>query len=77
MLLLAVGITVAASVAGIYASYYLDISTGAAVVLAQSLVFAAVYLVSRPDGVLWQQLRRRKNRRQAPSPAQAAAGGAS
>jgi manganese transport system permease protein len=74
MLLLAVGITVASSVAGIYASYYLDISTGAAVVLAQSLVFTMVYLVSRPNGVLWQQLRRRRNRRQAPAGAQAPAG---
>ncbi len=74
MLLLAVGITVASSVAGIYASYYLDISTGAAVVLAQSLVFTMVYLVSRPNGVLWQQLRRGRNRRQAPAGAQAPAG---
>lgn len=74
MLLLAVGITVAASIAGIYASYYLDISTGAAVVLSQSLVFTVVYLVSRPDGVLWQQLRRRRNRKQAPGGARTSAG---
>jgi manganese transport system permease protein len=67
MLVVAVGITVAASLAGIYASYYLDISTGAAVVLAQSLVFTVVYLVARPNGVLWQRLRVRRSRRGAPS----------
>ncbi|MBJ2120923.1 metal ABC transporter permease [Arthrobacter sp. MSA 4-2] len=67
MLVLAVGITVAASLAGIYASYYLDISTGAAVVLAQSLVFTVVYLVARPNGVLWQRLRVRRSRRRSPS----------
>jgi manganese transport system permease protein len=56
---IAVVLTVAASVTGIYASYYLDISTGAAVVLSQAIVFAVVYLVGRPDGVLWQARRRR------------------
>jgi manganese transport system permease protein len=63
MLVVAVVLTVAASVAGIYASYYLDISTGAAVVLCQALVFAVVYLVGRPDGVLWQARRRRTGSR--------------
>ncbi len=67
MLVVAVGITVAASLAGIYASYYLDISTGAAVVLAQSLVFTVVYLVARPNGVLWQRLRVRRSRRHSPA----------
>lgn len=63
MLVIAVVLTVAASVAGIYASYYLDISTGAAVVLCQALVFAVVYLVGRPDGVLWRLRRRRPTTR--------------
>ena len=59
MLIVAVGITVAAAIAGIYASYYLDISTGAAVVLAQSVAFTAVYLLAPPNGLLFQHLRRR------------------
>ena len=59
MLIVAVGITVAAAIAGIYASYYLDISTGAAVVLAQSVAFTAVYLLASPNGLLFQHLRRR------------------
>ncbi|GAA1127277.1 metal ABC transporter permease [Arthrobacter flavus] len=65
MLLIASGITAAASVAGIYASYYLDISTGAAVVLSQSLVFVLVYLFARRTGVLWQVASRRRLRRSA------------
>ena len=58
MLVIAVVLTVTASVAGIYASYYLDISTGASVVLCQAVVFAVVYLFARPDGVVWQVRRR-------------------
>lgn len=65
MLLIASGLTAAASVAGIYASYYLDISTGAAVVLSQSLVFVLVYLFARRTGVLWQVASRRRLRRSA------------
>ncbi|THJ66147.1 metal ABC transporter permease [Arthrobacter echini] len=63
MLVMSVSLTVIASVAGIYASYYLDISTGAAVVLCQALVFTVVYLVARPDGLLWQLARRRRSTR--------------
>lgn len=63
MLVLSISLTVVASVAGIYASYYLDISTGAAVVLCQALVFTVVYLVARPDGLLWQLGRRRRSDR--------------
>lgn len=59
MLLIAVVLTVTASVGGIYVSYYLDIATGASVVLCQALVFTAVYLLGRPDGLLWQVRRRR------------------
>lgn len=60
MLILAASITAAASVAGIYASYYLDIATGAAVVLSQSLVFVLVYLLAPRTGVLWQARRARR-----------------
>ncbi|PVE18536.1 MULTISPECIES: metal ABC transporter permease [unclassified Arthrobacter] len=63
MLIIASSLTAAASVAGIYASYYLDISTGAAVVLSQSLVFVLVYLFARRTGVLWQAASRRRLRR--------------
>lgn len=59
MLVLAASITAAASVCGIYASYYLDISTGASVVLAQALVFVVVYLAAPRTGLAAQLSRRR------------------
>ncbi|WP_298251532.1 metal ABC transporter permease [uncultured Arthrobacter sp.] len=76
MLVLSVSLTVVASVAGIYASYYLDISTGAAVVLCQALVFTVVYLVARPDGLLWQLGRRRRSGRTGRGSSPARSGGA-
>ena len=59
MLLIAASITASAAVAGIYASYYLDISTGASVVLAQSAFFALAYLFGPRQGVVSSALRRR------------------
>lgn len=74
MLLIAGSVTAAASVAGIYASYYLDIATGASVVLAQSVVFIIVFLFARRSGVVWQWRRRRASRLEAARPAGQLAG---
>ncbi|NKX54510.1 metal ABC transporter permease [Arthrobacter mobilis] len=74
MLLIAGTVTAAASVAGIYASYYLDISTGASVVLAQSVVFVLVFLFARRSGVVWQWRRRLASRPAAAAPARQEAG---
>jgi manganese transport system permease protein len=52
MLVIAASLGAVSAVAGIYASYYLDLSTGAAVVLAQALLFLAAYLFAPRDGVL-------------------------
>lgn len=60
MLVLAVVITATAAVSGVYASYYLDISTGASVVLAQALAFAVVYLAAPRTGLVAQLARRRR-----------------
>lgn len=60
MLVIAVAITATASVAGVYASYYLDISTGASVVLAQALAFAVTYLAAPRTGLISQLRRRRR-----------------
>jgi len=62
MLLIAGSVTAAASVAGIYASYYLDIATGASVVLAQSVVFVLTFLFARRSGVVWKCRRARASR---------------
>ncbi|NKX50406.1 hypothetical protein HER39_07465, partial [Arthrobacter deserti] len=74
MLVLAGSVTAAASVAGIYASYYLDISTGASVVLAQSVVFVFVFLFARGTGAVWQWRHRRASRLQTAGPAGQPAG---
>lgn len=60
MLLLSVVVTAFASVIGVYASYYLDVSTGGAVVLAQAAAFVVAYLFGARGGVLTGMLRERK-----------------
>jgi manganese transport system permease protein len=52
MLALSALITALAAVVGIYASFYLDISTGGAVVLAQAGAFALAYLFGARGGVV-------------------------
>jgi manganese transport system permease protein len=74
MLLIAGSVTAAASVAGIYASYYLDVATGASVVLAQSVVFVFTFLFARRSGIVWQWRRRRASRLAAARPAGQPAG---
>lgn len=56
MLLIAPILAAAAGVVGVYVSYYFDASTGGMVVLAQGLIFAAVYLFSPKHGVLSSRL---------------------
>ena len=60
MLWLSVVVTVTAALAGLYASYYFDTSTGGAVVLAQSLAFVLAYLFGPRGGVVvtWARSRR-------------------
>lgn len=61
MLLLSVIVTALASVAGVYASYYLDVSTGGAVVLAQAAAFVLAYLFGARGGVVTAAVRRRRS----------------
>lgn len=60
MLLLSVVVTAAASVVGVYASYYLDVSTGGAVVLAQAIAFGLAYLFGARGGVVTAIVRDRR-----------------
>jgi manganese transport system permease protein len=60
MLWLAVLVTAVASVAGVYGSYYLDVSTGGAVVLAQAVAFLLAYLFGSRGGVLTALVRERR-----------------
>ncbi|WP_206022627.1 MULTISPECIES: metal ABC transporter permease [unclassified Salinibacterium] len=61
MLLLSVVVTVVASIVGVYVSYYLDVSTGGAVVLAQAAAFVLAYLFGARGGVVTAALRRRRS----------------
>ena len=65
MLLLAVAVSVFSCIVGIYASYYLNASTGGCIVFAQSLVFMVVLAVAPKRGLLAQALNRRAIRRSA------------
>ncbi|WAP51288.1 metal ABC transporter permease [Arthrobacter sp. ATA002] len=56
MLLIAPGISVACSVAGLYLSWYLDTSPGGMMVLCQGAVFTLVYLFAPHHGVLGRRL---------------------
>lgn len=60
MLLLSVVVTAVASVAGVYASYYLDVSTGGAVVLSQAIAFVFAYLFGSRGGVITGLIRERR-----------------
>jgi manganese/iron transport system permease protein len=52
LMALAVGIGVASSVIGLYLSFWLDVASGATIVLVQSLVFAAALLLGPRSGLL-------------------------
>lgn len=57
MLVIAPALAAACGVTGLYLSYYLDIASGAAIVVTQGAVFAVVYL-SSPRGLgLWRRVR--------------------
>lgn len=60
MLALAVLVTAIAAVLGIYLSYYLDVSTGGAVVVSQSMLFLLAYLFGGRGGVVTEWIRRRR-----------------
>ena len=58
MLVLAPAIGIVCAVAGIYVSFYLDVSSGGTVVLAQGLVFTLAYLFSPGQGIVTRRVRR-------------------
>ncbi|MDZ7932656.1 MAG: metal ABC transporter permease [Rhodococcus sp. (in: high G+C Gram-positive bacteria)] len=60
MLVLAPLISVGCALVGIYASFYLDVSSGGSVVLTQGLVFVLAYLLSPSQGIVIRALRQRR-----------------
>lgn len=60
MLVLAPLISVGCALVGIYASFYLDVSSGGSVVLTQGIVFVLAYLLSPSQGIVVRALRQRR-----------------
>lgn len=58
MMLTAAVFGVASSVVGLYLSYYLDVSSGAAIVLVATGFFLLAYLFAPGRGLLWRLVRR-------------------
>ncbi len=75
MLIIAPTISALASVAGLYASYWIDVSPGGLVVLLQGLVFAVVYFFAPRQGLITRWVRHRQVQRSTSDPAQVAAAG--
>jgi ABC-type Mn2+/Zn2+ transport system permease subunit len=63
MMVVGAVIGAASSVAGLYLSFYINIASGAAVVLVCSAVFAVAFLVAPRRGVVWTWLRTRQSLR--------------
>jgi ABC-type Mn2+/Zn2+ transport system permease subunit len=55
MMALAATIGVFSSITGLYASYYLDIASGPAIVLVATIVFVLAYLFAPGRGVVWRR----------------------
>lgn len=60
MLLAATGASVFSSVAGVYVSFFLNASTGACIVLMQTLLFILALVLAPKRGMLAQRLQRRR-----------------
>ena len=55
MMVMAAGIGAFSGVSGVYASYYLNVASGAAVVLVATLIFLLVFLLAPGRGLLWRR----------------------
>lgn len=60
MMVLSAGIGAAASLVGLYISYYANIASGAAIVLVATFCFLLAYLFAPGRGVVLQAIQRQK-----------------
>jgi len=60
MMVVSAAIGAFSSLVGLYVSYYLNIASGAAIVLTATLVFMLVFLFGPRQGVVWQRWRARR-----------------
>lgn len=75
MLVIAPALSAVCAVTGLYVSYYADTAPGATIVLAQGIVFTAVYLFAPRQGLIGSRLAagRRRGRAESGTPAAAVA----
>jgi ABC-type Mn2+/Zn2+ transport system permease subunit len=55
MMALAAAIGSVSSVSGLYASYYLDVASGPAIVLVATVIFGLVFVFAPGRGIVWQK----------------------
>lgn len=60
MMLIAALIGAFSSIAGLYASFYINVASGSAVVLIATAIFLIVFLFAPPRGWIWRRRRERK-----------------
>ena len=60
MMLSAAGIGAFSSLIGLYLSYYANVASGPAIVLAETAIFLVVFLLAPGRGVVWSWLRKRR-----------------
>ncbi len=58
MMVVSAGIGAISAIVGLYLSFYINIASGAAVVLVATSIFMIVFLFAPGRGVLWRQLRK-------------------
>ena len=58
MMIIAAAIGAFSSLAGLYLSYYLNVASGAAIILAATAVFVLVFLFAPQRGIAWSFIRR-------------------
>ena len=63
MMMLSVAIGVFSGVTGLYISFYVNVASGAAIVLVSTAIFALTFILSPRRGLLWICLRERRQRR--------------
>jgi ABC-type Mn2+/Zn2+ transport system permease subunit len=62
MMLIAAAVGIVSSVAGLYLSFYLNVASGAAVVLMATAIFLVTFFLAPRRGALWARLRRGRRR---------------
>lgn len=58
MMFISAGIGAFSSIAGLYASFYINVASGAAVVLVATLIFLIAFLFAPERGIVWRSIHR-------------------